>query len=61
MSCYWTFLKRIHSKRKGIHVDQTCSLAKNKPQNDIKEALFTMQWNVIFSVTLNSFLTETAR
>lgn len=27
--------KDINSKRKGIHLDQTCSLAKNKPQKHV--------------------------
>lgn len=33
MKCYWTIFKEINSKRKGIHLDQTGSLAKNKLQN----------------------------
>lgn len=29
------FFKEINSKRKGVHLDQTCSRAKNKLQNYI--------------------------
>lgn len=62
MKCYWTIFKEINSKRKGIQLDQTGSLAKNKLQN--YGAWGRGVGGVIYSImeldTLNSFLTETA-
>ena len=53
MKCYWIIFKEINSKRKGIHLDQTGSLAKNKLQNYVAGGCVI--YNVMELDTLNYF------